>query len=353
MARGFRAWCQAGLSHPCRNVRWPFRAADHDPATRHEHLEVTVIGALRGHSLCDLDDLSAPALAELLDTAEAMAEVLRRPIPRVPALRGRTVMLLFYEPSTRTRHSFELACKALGADSLSLAAATSSVVKGESLLDTMRTTAALGCHAVVLRHPCSGAAAQAARFTALPVINAGDGTHAHPTQALLDLLTVRRRKGRLDGLRLTVVGDVLHSRVARSAATAFRRCGAHVTLCGPETVLPALAGPALGAQVCYDLEQALRGADAVMALRIQRERQGEGLLPGMAEYRARWGIDRARWERLCPDAILLHPGPLQRGVELHPDMPDLPQSAIEEQVRAGVAVRMAVLYQLLDGREAA
>lgn len=303
--------------------------------------------------LCDLDELSADAILALLEDAEAMAEVLRRPIPRVPALRGRTVMLLFYEPSTRTRHSFELACKALGADSLALAAATSSVAKGESLRDTVRTAAALGADALVLRHPCSGAAAFAARCTHLPVINAGDGTHAHPTQALLDLLAVRRRVGRLAGLRLTVVGDVLHSRVARSAAVAFGRCGAEVTLSGPPTLLPPEAGAALGARVCHDLEDALRGADVVMALRIQRERQDEGLLPSLEEYRARWGLDPDRLQRLCPGALLLHPGPVHRGVELHPDLVEAPASAVEEQVRAGVAVRMAVLYRALGGGEAA
>jgi aspartate carbamoyltransferase catalytic subunit len=311
------------------------------------------VSALRGRSLTDLGALSEEALLGLLDTAEAMAEVLRRPIPRVPALRGRTVMLLFYEASTRTRHSFELACKSLGADTLSLAAASSSVVKGESLEDTVRTAVAMGVDALVLRHPCSGAAAQAAAWAGIPVVNAGDGAHAHPTQALLDLLTVRRRLGRLRGVRLTIVGDVLHSRVARSAAEGFGRCGALVTLCGPPTLLPPAAGPALGARVCHDLEEALRGSDAVMALRLQRERQQEGLLPSLEEYRARWGIDRRRWQRLCPQAVLLHPGPVNRGVELRPDVLDLPASAVGEQVRAGVAVRMAVLYELLHGGGAA
>ena len=307
--------------------------------------------ATGGTSLCDLEDQSRETTLALLDAAEAMAEVLARPIPRVPALRGRTVMLLFYEPSTRTRHSFELACKALGADTLALAAATSSVAKGESLLDTLRTARAMGADAVVLRHPCSGAAAFAARCGGLPVINAGDGMHAHPTQALLDLLTVRRRKGDLAGLRLTVVGDVLHSRVARSAARAFRRMGASVTLCGPPALLPAEAGPALGARVCPDLGEALRGADVVMALRLQRERQEEGLLPDLEEYRVGWGIDRQRLKCFCPDAVFLHPGPVNRGVEVHPDLLEQPQSAVEEQVRAGVAVRMAVLYHVLGGGE--
>lgn len=299
--------------------------------------------------LCDLDELEADALSALLDTAASMAEVLDRPIPRVPALRGRSVMLLFYEPSTRTRHSFELACKALGADSVSLAAGSSAVAKGETLVDTVRTCRALGCDALVLRHPASGAAHLAARCGLVPVINAGDGIHAHPTQALLDVFTVRQHLGAVRGVRLTIVGDILHSRVARSSARAFARLGAEVTLCGPPTALPAEAGPALGARVCHDLDLALRGAGVVMALRIQRERQEAGVLPQPAEYRARWGLDARRLEAACPGALLLHPGPVNRGVELAPELLDQPRSLIDAQVRAGVAVRMAVLYLLLGG----
>jgi len=302
-----------------------------------------------GTHLCDLDDLDAEGIAAVLYTAESMAEILARPIPRVPALRGRTVMLLFYEASTRTRHSFELACKALGADSVSLAAATSAVAKGESLVDTVRTARALGADAVVLRHPASGAARLAAAQGLLPVINAGDGTHAHPTQALLDLFTVRRHRGGPAGLRLTIVGDILHSRVARSSAQAFARMGADVVLCGPATVLPPEAGAALGVRVCHDLNAALRGADVVMALRIQKERMDGGLLPSAAEYRAGWGLDAERLAAACPGALLLHPGPVNRGVEVTPDLLDRPESAVDDQVKAGVAVRMAVLYMLLEG----
>ena len=308
--------------------------------------------AAAGH-LLDVDDLDGQALQEILESAESMAEILARPIPRVPALRGRTVMLLFYEASTRTRHSFELACKALGADSLSLAAASSSVAKGESLTDTVRTCRAMGADAVVLRHPASGAAHLAAGLGLLPVINAGDGTHAHPTQALLDVFTVRRRRGAIAGLRVAIVGDILHSRVARSSARAFRRLGAEVVLCGPPTVLPAEAGPALDVNVCHTLAEALRGADVVMALRIQRERQDGGLLPSAAEYRAGWGLDVARLETLCPGALLLHPGPVNRGVELAPELLTAAASAVDDQVRSGVAVRMAVLYRLLEGRAGA
>lgn len=299
-------------------------------------------------SLCDVDDLGPEGVLRVLETAESMAEILARPIPRVPALRGRTVMLLFYEASTRTRHSFELACKALGADSLSLAAATSSVTKGESLLDTVRTAVAMGSDAIVLRHPASGAARFAAEAGGVPLINAGDGTHAHPTQALLDLFTVRRRLGRLAGVRLTIIGDVLHSRVARSSTRAFAMAGAVVTLAGPPTLLPPEAGPALGAAtVTADLGTALRGADVVMALRVQKERQAEGYLPSAAEYRRGWGLDPARLAELCPDALVMHPGPVNRGLELASEVMDLPTSAIQEQVRAGVAVRMALLYLML------
>ena len=302
--------------------------------------------------LCDLDGWTSVGLGALLDTAESMAEVLDRPIPRVPALRGRTVLLLFYEASTRTRHSFELACKALGADSLSLAAATSSAAKGESLVDTLRTARTLGADAVVLRHPDSGAAQVAAVTGLLPVINAGDGTHAHPTQALADLFAVRRRLGRLAGLRVTIVGDILHSRVARSAARGFRACDAAVTLCGPPPLVPPHAGPALGARVEYDLERALTGADVVMALRVQRERQQQGLVPGAADYRAGWGLDVRRLQSFCPQALVLHPGPVNRGVELSPEVLDLPQAVVGEQVAAGVAVRMAVLYRILESEGA-
>lgn len=258
-------------------------------------------------------------------------------------------MLLFYESSTRTRHSFELACKALGADSLSLAAASSSVVKGESLRDTVRTASAMGADAVVLRHPCSGAAQYAADLGLVPVLNAGDGTHAHPTQGLLDLLAVRRRAGTLQGLRVVVVGDILHSRVARSTATAFARAGSRVTLCGPPALVPAAAASALGAEVQPDLDAALPGADVVVLLRLQHERSAGSPLPGPAEYRRGWGVDSARLGRHCPAALVLHPGPVNRGAELHDDVLDLPQTLVQNQVAAGVAVRMAVLYRLLEG----
>lgn len=306
--------------------------------------------ASRRH-LLDLESLDGDEMEEILRTAEAMWEVLERPIKRVPTLRGRTVLHLFYEPSTRTRHSFELACKVLGADALSMAAATSSAAKGESLVDTGRTAAAMGVDAIVLRHPASGASHLLARRSGVTVINAGDGTHEHPTQGLLDLFTVRRRKGAIRGLRLVIVGDVLHSRVARSAIFGFGRMGAEVICCGPPTLLPAQL-EAWGVRVVWDLDEALQGADVVMALRIQRERQEEGLLPSLSEYRRRWGLDARRLARAKPDAVLMHPGPVNRGIELAPEAMELDASAIEEQVRSGVAVRMAVLYHLLGGAAA-
>jgi aspartate carbamoyltransferase catalytic subunit len=307
------------------------------------------LGARR--HLLDLESLQAAEMEEILRTADAMLEVLERPIKRVPTLRGRTVMHLFYEPSTRTRHSFELACKVLGADSLSMAAASSSVAKGESLVDTGRTAAAMGVDAIVLRHPSSGAPHLLARRAGVSVVNAGDGTHEHPTQGLLDLYTVRRRKGRIRGLRLVIVGDVLHSRVARSAVWGFGRLGAEVICCGPPTLMPPGLEEA-GARVAWDLDRALEGADVVMALRIQSERQEAGLLPSLGEYRARWGLDARRLGRAKPDVLLMHPGPVNRGVELAAEAMELDSSAIEEQVRNGVAVRMAVLYHLLGGAAA-
>ncbi len=298
--------------------------------------------------LLELESVPAAELANMLDTAESMAEILRRPIKRVPTLRGKTLLLLFFEASTRTRHSFELACKVLGADSLALSAATSSTTKGESLLDTGRTAEALGVDGVVVRHSSSGAPQLLARHLRLSVINAGDGTHEHPTQGLLDLFSVRARKGRIAGLRVCIVGDVLHSRVARSAVHGFTRLGADVVLSGPPALLPP-RGDGWPVELEPDLDRALDGADVVMVLRIQKERQEGGMFPSIAEYRARWGIDAARLARAKPDAVLMHPGPVNEGVELAPELMTAPPSLIAAQVAAGVAVRMAVLYLLLGG----
>jgi aspartate carbamoyltransferase catalytic subunit len=302
--------------------------------------------------LLDLESLSRDEILAFLEAAESLSEILDRPIPRVPALRGRTVLHLFFEPSTRTRHSFELACKVLGADALSMAAASSSAAKGESLVDTARTAEAMGVDAIVVRHSSSGVPHLLARRIGATVISAGDGAHEHPTQGLLDLFTVRRRKGRVEGLKVALVGDVEHSRVARSAIWGFTRLGAEVVCCGPATLLP-VGLEALGARTTTDLDEALRDADVVMALRIQEERQSGGRYPSLAEYRLRWGLDPRRLGRARPDAILMHPGPVNRGVELTPEVMSLDRSVIEEQVRSGVAVRMAVLYLLLGGGAAA
>lgn len=289
--------------------------------------------------LLDVDGLGAADLSALLDLAQ-------RP-PRAQ-LRGRTVLLAFFEPSTRTRHSFELAAHDLGARVLSLEAAASSVAKGESLLDTAETAEALGADAIVLRHPCSGAAHLVAASVSIPVINAGDGTHAHPTQTLADLLTVRQRKGGIAGLRVVLVGDVLNSRVARSAIHGFVTLGAEVVCCGPAALLPpGLAS--LGAAAATDLDQALRGADVVMALRLQTERQAAGLAPDAAEFRRRWSVSADRLGRARPDVLVLHPGPVMRGVELDAAVLADPRCAVRAQVSNGVAVRRAVLGSLLGG----
>ena len=298
--------------------------------------------------LLGLHDVAAEEIAFVLDTAMAMKQIMKRQIKKVPTLRGRTVVTVFYEPSTRTRTSFELAAKYLSADTVGIAAAASSVVKGESLKDTARTVAAMGADVVVLRHPMAGAAGLLARTVRAAVINAGDGAHEHPTQALLDMYTVREKKGRLDGLKVAIVGDILHSRVARSDIWGFTRMGASVHVAGPATMLP----PGLdrmGAAVASRVEEALEGADVVIALRIQLERQQEGLFPGLREYARLFGLNRERMARAAPDALLMHPGPMNRGVEISGELADGDQSLINEQVTNGVAVRMAILYLLTGG----
>jgi len=298
--------------------------------------------------LLGLQDSTAEEIALVLDTAVVMKQIMKRQIKKVPTLRGRTVVTVFYEPSTRTRTSFELAAKYLSADTVGIAAATSSIVKGESLKDTARTIAAMGADVVVLRHPMAGAARLLARTVRAAVINAGDGAHEHPTQALLDLYTVWEKKGRLDGLKVAIVGDILHSRVARSDIWGFTRMGARVHVAGPATMLPpGLDG--MGAAVSSRVEEALEGADVVIALRIQLERQQEGLFPGLREYARLFGLNRERLALAAPDALLMHPGPMNRGVEIAGDVADGDQSMINEQVTNGVAVRMALLYLLTGG----
>lgn len=258
------------------------------------------------------------------------------------------MVTVFYEASTRTRGSFELAAKYLSADTVGIAAATSSISKGESLKDTARTIAAMGADLVVLRHPMAGAAELLGKTINAAVINAGDGAHEHPTQALLDLYTVREKKGRLEGLKIAIIGDILHSRVARSDIWGFTKMGAEVRLAGPATLMPP-GIEKLGAVVCRTPEEALAGADVVIVLRIQLERQQEGLFPGLREYADLFGINRERLKLAARDALLMHPGPLNRGVEITADVADGLQSVINEQVTNGVAVRMALLYLLIGG----
>jgi aspartate carbamoyltransferase catalytic subunit len=305
--------------------------------------------------LLDVDVLSWADIELVMRTTDAMREVLGRPIAKVPALRGRNVTILFYEASTRTRVSFEVAAKNLSADVVNIAAATSSVTKGESLADTVRTVEALGAQMLVLRHAVSGAPYLAAEIFSGSVLNGGDGWHAHPTQALLDLYTMRGRfdGGSLAGRKVVILGDVLHSRVARSNIWTLTAAGADVWLCGPATLLRGFEawagrGAADGRRfhVTTSVDEALRDADVVMALRIQKERMASGLLPSLREYAARYGLTRQRLAGARPDALVMHPGPMNEGVEIAADVAAGAQSMIEEQVRNGVAVRMALLYLL-------
>ena len=315
-------------------------------------------GWTRRH-LLDVDALSRDEIERILDTAAAMAEVLERPVARTPALRGVTLINLFYEPSTRTRASFELAGKVLGADVINVSGSGSSVEKGESLVDTLETLTAVGADLIVMRHPSSGAPYLASRAVNAQIVNAGDGQHAHPTQALLDAYILRQELGPLDGRRVVIVGDILHSRVARSNLWALTALGASVTLSAPRTLLPAaLAGGrsehplSLPAVDCEpDLDRAIVGADAVMALRIQRERMSGSSLPSAAEYARRYQLTTERVAAAASDAIVMHPGPMNEGVEIAPEVAHGPQSRIAAQVSAGLAVRMAVLFLLLRGGE--
>jgi aspartate carbamoyltransferase catalytic subunit len=309
--------------------------------------------------LLDLDVVTPPEIELVMRTTDAMREVLARPIAKVPALRGVNVTILFYEASTRTRVSFEVAAKNLSADVVNIAAATSSVTKGESLVDTVRTVEALGAEILVMRHSVSGAPYLAAETFGGSVVNGGDGWHAHPTQALLDLYTMRSRLpgGSVEGRKVVILGDVLHSRVARSNIWSLTAAGADLWLCGPSTLLRGFDAWALrGAfetrrfTVTSSVEDALRDADVVMALRIQRERMSSGLLPSLREYAARYGLTSERVALARPGALVMHPGPMNEGVEIAPDVAAGAQSVVEEQVRNGVAVRMALLYLLAGAR---
>src|SRR5947209_8727753 len=298
--------------------------------------------------LLSMNDLSRDDVVRILDTAESFREVGTRVIKKVPALRGRTVVNLFYENSTRTRISFELAAKRLSADVINFSTGGSSVSKGESLKDTALTLQAMGADAIVIRHSSSGAPYTLTRWVRGSVLNAGDGTHEHPTQALLDLYTMREKHGRLEGLRAAIVGDVLHSRVARSLSFGLVKMGAEVSLVGPPTLIPPDA-PLWGVQVSYDLDEVLPKLDVCYMLRVQKERQRLEYFPSVREYSRLFGLTRERVEALPASAIVMHPGPMNRGVEIDSDVADLPGSVIEEQVTNGIAVRMSLLYLLLGG----
>jgi aspartate carbamoyltransferase catalytic subunit len=297
--------------------------------------------------LLSVDDLGRDGILELCDLAESFLEVTRRDIPKVPALRGKTVASVFYEDSTRTRLSFETAAKRLSADTMAFGVASSSVKKGESLRDTVQTIEALGVDAMVVRHRSAGAPHRVAGWVEAAVINAGDGRHEHPTQALLDVFTLRRHRGpELDGAHVAIVGDVRHSRVARSTAKALGALGAKVTLVGPPTMLPeSLAG--WPAATSSDLDEVLPEIDVVYLLRIQHERQEATIFPSLREYTTRFGLTVERGERLSDDVLVMHAGPMNRGVEIAPEIAETPRSVITEQVTNGVAIRMAVLYRLL------
>jgi len=303
---------------------------------------------LKSRHLLGTEGLTPEEVNLILDTAESFTEVSKREVKKVPTLRGQTVINLFFEPSTRTRTSFELAEKRLSADSLNFAASTSSVVKGETLLDTARNLEAMNPDFIVMRHGMPGAPHFLSRVCRSSIVNAGDGSHEHPTQALLDALTIRQRKGTLSGLRVAIVGDILHSRVVRSNIFLLNRMGAKVTVVGPATLMP-LGIERLGVAVSHRMDEAIEGADVIMMLRIQTERQGKGYFPSVREYYSMFGLTEERVQRAKSDVIIMHPGPINRGVEIASSVADGPWSVILEQVTNGVAIRMAVLYLLAGG----
>jgi aspartate carbamoyltransferase catalytic subunit len=304
--------------------------------------------------LLGIRELSAAEITHVLDTAESFRDISRREIKKVPALRGRTVINLFFEPSTRTRTSFEIAAKRLSADAINISASTSSVTKGETLLDTARNLEAMAPDCIVIRHSSAGAPYQLARICRAAVVNAGDGAHEHPTQALLDALTIRERKGRIAGLKVAIIGDILHSRVARSNIHLLTKLGATVSVAGPGTLVPNEFSELVeeGIVVEQRIEKAIEDADVVMILRIQRERQDAAFFPSMREYAVHYGLNLKRLERAAPDAIVMHPGPMNRGIEIASDVADGTRSLILDQVTNGLAVRMAVLYLLAGGGHA-
>ena len=295
-----------------------------------------------------LDHLSVSDIEHILNTAESFKEISDRSIKKVPVLRGKTVVTLFFEPSTRTRLSFDIAAKRMSADTFSISASTSSTTKGETLADTAKNIEAMMPDIIVMRHPSSGASNYLAKRINTSVINAGDGTHEHPSQGLLDLMTVKNHKGKIKGLKIAIIGDISHSRVAHSDIIGFSKMGANVFVSGPATLIPKKIDQ-LGATVCKTIDEAVRNADVVMPLRLQKERQNDPLIPAFREYASFFGINRQVLKIAKPDALVMHPGPINRGVELSPDVADSSQSVILDQVTNGVAIRMALMYLVLGG----
>lgn len=299
--------------------------------------------------LLGLENLTAEEIGLILDTAKSFKEISTRKVKKVPTLRGKTIVSLFFEPSTRTRISFELAAKRLSADTVGITSATSSAVKGETLKDTAKNIEAMNVDVVILRHSMAGAPHLLARSIEPSVINAGDGAHEHPTQGLLDLFTIRERRGSLKGLKVSIIGDIAHSRVARSNIWGLKKMGAEITVCGPPTLMPVEIDK-MGVTVINNLEEAIEGADVLNVLRIQLERQKSGLFPSIREYINLFGINRQRLKNAKKDILIMHPGPINRGVELTPDVADGPYSVILEQATNGIAVRMAALFLVTGGK---
>jgi aspartate carbamoyltransferase catalytic subunit len=303
---------------------------------------------LSNKDILGIKDLPVDEIELILETADSFMEVSAREIKKVPTLRGKTVVNLFFEPSTRTRTSFEIAAKRLSADAVNISASTSSAVKGETLIDTARNLEAMNPDVIVIRHSCSGAPYMLAGIVKPSVINAGDGAHEHPTQALLDMMTIRQKKGNIAGLKIAIVGDIAHSRVARSNIYGLTKMGAQVTVAGPSIMMPRDIGK-MGVVVRHDLEEALRDVDVVMMLRIQMERQQMSFFPSLREYANYYCLNAVKLKAAKEDVVVMHPGPINRGVEIDPDVADGPYSVILEQVTNGVAVRMALLYLLAGG----
>ena len=301
-------------------------------------------------NMFDLDDYSAEEILQILESTKAMKEINSRSYKKIPTLRGKTVCTLFFENSTRTLMSFELAAHRLSADVVSFSANTSSLAKGESLQDTVLTLDAMGIDAYIIRHSYAGSPQMVHKYTGKPVLNGGDGRHAHPTQALLDIYSIWEKRGSLDGMKVTIVGDIAHSRVVRSNLIGMKKLGAQVTICAPRTLMPGQMEEIYGCKVEYDLKKALTDADAVMGLRMQLERQKDGLFPSLEEYTKYYSLSKKTLKWAKPDALIMHPGPMNRGIEILPERADSKQSVILDQVTNGVAVRMALLFLILGGQ---